>query len=214
MKQFLYSAVASAALFSSTVFADDAQMLRQQLKGLDSLSSAFSQQVFDPQGQLVSESKGKLQLEQPRKIRWEQQQPDETLFVSNGVDSYYFDPFAEQVTVLDTSKLIDNTPFILLTTEDDELWQQFSIKQIEAGFEITPKNTEDAQVEKLTLHFDEQQQVAALEVLDQSGQRSHFHFDAPKRNVDIDDSVFEFTIPEHVFVDDQRAPQAEINRGE
>ena len=165
MKQFLYSAVASAALFSSTVFADDAQMLQQQLQNLDSLSSAFSQQVFDPQGQLVSESKGKLQLEQPRKIRWEQQQPDETLFVSNGVDSYYFDPFAEQVTVLDTSKLIDNTPFILLTTEDDELWQQFSIKQIEAGFEITPKNTEDAQVEKLTLHFDEQQKLRRLRCL-------------------------------------------------
>ncbi|MBS3796639.1 outer membrane lipoprotein chaperone LolA [Pseudoalteromonas sp. BDTF-M6] len=207
----------SAVLFSLTAthaLADDAKALKAKLATLNSLSSEFSQQVFDPEGELVSQSQGQLQLEQPRKIRWQQQTPDETLFVSNGVDSYYYDPFAEQVTLLDTTKLIDNTPFILLTTDDEQLWQKFTITAIEQGFAVKPVSKEQGQVEQLSLYFNEQEQISALEVIDQSGQRSKFQFKDAKINGDIDDGRFEFTIPEQVFIDDQREPRGSQLSGE
>ncbi|WP_105189769.1 outer membrane lipoprotein chaperone LolA [Pseudoalteromonas sp. T1lg48] len=207
----------SAVLFSLTAtqaLADDAQALKAKLSKLNSLSSAFSQQVFDPEGELVSQSQGHLQLEQPRKIRWQQQTPDETLFVSNGVDSYYYDPFAEQVTLLDTAKLIDNTPFILLTTDDQQLWQKFTITAIDQGFAVKPISKEQGQVEQLSLYFNDQAQIAALEVIDQSGQRSKFEFKDSEINSDIDDGRFEFTIPEHVFIDDQREQRGSQLSGE
>ncbi|WP_105254142.1 outer membrane lipoprotein chaperone LolA [Pseudoalteromonas sp. T1lg75] len=207
----------SAVLFSLTAthaLADDAKALKAKLATLNSLSSEFSQQVFDPEGELVSQSQGQLQLEQPRKIRWQQQTPDETLFVSNGVDSYYYDPFAEQVTLLDTTKLIDNTPFILLTTDDEQLWQKFTITAIEQGFAVKPVSKEQGQVEQLSLYFNEQEQISALEVIDQSGQRSKFQFEDAKINGDIDDERFEFTIPEQVFIDDQREPRGSQLSGE
>ena len=205
MKHILTAGLLSAALFASSYAqADDSAELKQALTDLTSLDTAFSQQVFDPQGQLVSESAGQLQLEQPRKIRWQQDTPDETLFVSNGVQSIYFDPFAEQVTLLDTDTLIASSPFILLTTNDASLWQKFDISKVEGGYSVTPKAQEQGQVEQLTLLFNGDDQVSAVEVLDKSGQRSRFTFTTPVLNQDIADSVFEFTIPEHVFVDDQR----------
>ncbi len=205
MKKILTAALVSISSMTSAVtFASDADDLKHVLADLTSLDTAFNQQVFDPQGELVTESAGQLQLEQPRKIRWQQQTPDETLFVSNGTQSFYFDPFAEQVTLLDTEKLIDSTPFILLTTSDESLWQNFAVTKVEGGYAVTPLTKEQGQVEQLTLLFNADNQVAAVEVVDQSGQRSRFTFQDPVLNQDINDAQFEFAIPENVFVDDQR----------
>ncbi|MFY8275033.1 outer membrane lipoprotein chaperone LolA [Pseudoalteromonas sp. SSDWG2] len=205
MKKMITPALAATSILASSfTLADEAQQLKKQLSHLSSLNSAFTQQVYDPQGELVSESEGRLELEQPKKIRWQQNQPDETLFVSNGVNSFYFDPFAEQVTLLDTETLIDSTPFILLTTNDDALWQQFSITNENAAYVVTPINRDNAQVEQLTLYFGDDLQVSKVEVLDRSGQRSVFTFVDAAINEDIDDARFDFVIPEHVFVDDQR----------
>ncbi|WP_462158404.1 outer membrane lipoprotein chaperone LolA [Pseudoalteromonas sp. GB56] len=205
MKKILTAALVSISVMTSAVtFASDADDLKHVLADLTSLDTAFNQQVFDPQGELVTESAGQLQLEQPRKIRWQQQTPDETLFVSNGTQSFYFDPFAEQVTLLDTEKLIDSSPFILLTTSDESLWQNFAVTKVEGGYAVTPLTKEQGQVEQLTLLFDADNQVAAVEVVDQSGQRSRFTFQDPVLNQDINDAQFEFAIPENVFVDDQR----------
>ncbi|MEO2279359.1 outer membrane lipoprotein chaperone LolA [Pseudoalteromonas pernae] len=205
MKKIFTAALFSvSALTSALATASDADDLKKVLSNLTSLDTGFNQQVFDPQGEVVSESAGQLQLEQPRKIRWQQHTPDETLFVSNGEESFYFDPFAEQVTLLDTEKLIDSTPFILLTTSDEALWQNFAIAKVDGGYAVTPLTKEQGQVEQLTLLLNADNQVSAVEVIDQSGQRSRFTFQAPVLNEDINDEQFEFVIPENVFVDDQR----------
>lgn len=181
----------------------DSDALQEKLQQLTSLDSAFAQTVYDAQGVEITSAAGTLLLEQPRKIRWHQSAPDDTLFVSNGKNSYYYDPFAEQVTVLDTNNLIDNTPFILLTTDDQALWDKFTIEQDGEQFVVSPINKENAQVESLRLAFDEQV-ISRIEVVDQSGQRSVFTFTEPTFNQDIDDTEFDFTPPEGVFIDDQR----------
>ncbi len=191
-------------LLSGQSFADDSEALQQQLAAIKSFKAEFSQQVTDSQGEAIMQGEGNIALQQPMMIRWQQQSPDDTLFVSNGDKTYYFDSFAEQVTIMNTHSLIDSTPFVLLTSKDPEQWAKYQVVATEAGFSVTPNKGVESQVEKLDIRFNAKEQgLASLTVLDTSGQQSLFTFNDAKVNEALATQTFEFTIPEGVEVDDQ-----------
>lgn len=204
MKKIKYLALIMGCLLSSQSFADDSEALQQQLAAIKSFKAEFSQQVTDSQGEAIMQGEGNIALQQPMMIRWQQQSPDDTLFVSNGDKTYYFDSFAEQVTIMNTHSLIDSTPFVLLTSKDPEQWAKYQVVATDAGFSVTPNKGVESQVEKLDISFNAKEQgLASLTVLDTSGQQSLFTFKDAKVNEALATQTFEFTIPEGVEVDDQ-----------
>jgi outer membrane lipoprotein carrier protein len=204
MKKIKYLALIVGCLLSGQSFADDSEALQQQLAAIKSFKAQFSQQVTDSQGEAIMQGEGNIALQQPMMIRWQQQSPDDTLFVSNGDKTYYFDSFAEQVTIMNTHSLIDSTPFVLLTSKDPEQWAKYQVVATDAGFSVTPNKGVESQVEKLDIHFNAKEQgLASLTVLDTSGQQSLFTFKDAKVNEVLAAQTFEFTIPEGVEVDDQ-----------
>ncbi|WP_428614180.1 outer membrane lipoprotein chaperone LolA [Pseudoalteromonas sp.] len=204
MKKIKYLALIMGCLLSGQSFADDSEALQQQLAAIKSFKAEFSQQVTDSQGEAIMQGEGNIALQQPMMIRWQQQSPDDTLFVSNGDKTYYFDSFAEQVTIMNTHSLIDSTPFVLLTSKDPEQWAKYQVVATEAGFSVTPNKGVESQVEKLDIRFNAKEQgLASLTVLDTSGQQSLFTFNDAKVNEALATQTFEFTIPEGVEVDDQ-----------
>ena len=204
MKKIKYLALIMGCLLSGQSFADDSEALQQQLAAIKSFKAEFSQQVTDSQGEAIMQGEGNIALQQPMMIRWQQQSPDDTLFVSNGDKTYYFDSFAEQVTIMNTHSLIDSTPFVLLTSKDPEQWAKYQVVATDAGFSVTPNKGVESQVEKLDIRFNAKEQgLASLTVLDTSGQQSLFTFKDAKVNEALAAQTFEFTIPEGVEVDDQ-----------
>ncbi|CAI86787.1 outer membrane lipoprotein chaperone LolA [Pseudoalteromonas translucida] len=192
------------SLVATPSFADDSQALQDQLASLKSFKAQFSQKVTDKQGQAVMQGEGTIALQQPMMIRWQQTNPDDTLFVSNGDKTYYFDSFAEQVTIMQTSSLIDSTPFVLLTSKDPAQWEKYSVLATNSGFSVTPNKGVESQVEQLDITFaGNEQGLAKLVVTDNSGQLSSFTFNDAKVNTPLDKSTFEFTPPEGVEIDDQ-----------
>ena len=204
MKKIKYLALIVGCLLSGQSFADDSEALQQQLAAIKSFKAQFSQQVTDSQGEAIMQGEGNIALQQPMMIRWQQQSPEDTLFVSNGDKTYYFDSFAEQVTIMNTHSLIDSTPFVLLTSKDPEQWAKYQVVATDAGFSVTPNKGVESQVEKLNIRFNAKEQgLASLTVLDTSGQQSLFTFKDAKVNEALAAQTFEFTIPEGVEVDDQ-----------
>ncbi|MCF2900252.1 outer membrane lipoprotein chaperone LolA [Pseudoalteromonas sp. OFAV1] len=204
MKKIKYLALIMGCLLSGQSFADDSEALQQQLAAIKSFKAQFSQQVTDSQGEAIMQGEGNIALQQPMMIRWQQQSPDDTLFVSNGDKTYYFDSFAEQVTIMNTHSLIDSTPFVLLTSKDPEQWAKYQVVATDAGFSVTPNKGVESQVEKLDIRFNAKEQgLSSLTVLDTSGQQSLFTFKDAKVNEALAAQTFEFTIPEGVEVDDQ-----------
>lgn len=192
------------SLIATPSFADDSQALQDKLATLKSFKAQFSQNVTDPQGQAVMQGEGTIALKQPMMIRWQQTNPDDTLFVSNGDKTYYFDSFAEQVTIMDTHSLIDSTPFVLLTSKDPAQWEKYSVQATNSGFSVTPNKGVESQVEQLDITFaGDEQGLAKLVVTDNSGQLSSFSFNNAQVNTALDTSTFEFTPPEGVEIDDQ-----------
>jgi len=204
MKKINYLALAISCLLSASVYADDSKALQDKLAGLKSFQAQFEQQVNDNQGQSIMQSKGNIALQQPMMIRWQQASPDDTLFVSNGDKTYYFDSFAEQVTIMNTHSLIDSTPFVLLTSKDPAQWQKYQVTATSTGFSVTPNQGVESQVEQLDIVFAKDQTgLAQLLVKDSSGQSSTFTFSDAKVNESLAHSTFEFSIPEGVEIDDQ-----------
>ena len=206
MKKINYLALVLTCLVSAQSVANenDSQALQQKLQSIKSFKAQFSQNVTDGQGETIMEGKGDIALQQPMMIRWQQTSPDDTLFVSNGNKTYYFDSFAEQVTIMNTNSLIDSTPFVLLTSEDPAQWQKYQVTATDNGFIVTPNQGIESQVEQLDIVFAAKQQgLAKLMVKDSSGQSSLFTFSNPVINENLAESTFEFTIPEGVDVDDQ-----------
>ncbi|KAA1157156.1 MULTISPECIES: outer membrane lipoprotein chaperone LolA [Pseudoalteromonas] len=192
------------SVLAAPSFADDSQALQDQLATLKSFKAQFAQQVTDKEGQAVMQGEGTIALQQPMMIRWQQTNPDDTLFVSNGDKTYYFDSFAEQVTIMKTSGLIDSTPFVLLTSKDPAQWEKYSVLATNTGFSVTPNKGVESQVEQLDITFaGNEQGLAKLVVTDNSGQLSSFTFNDAQVNAPLDKSTFEFTPPEGVEIDDQ-----------
>jgi outer membrane lipoprotein carrier protein len=182
---------------------EDKQELKMKLANLKTFAAEFKQVVQDEQGVTVTEGKGNLFLESPLKMRWEQIAPDETLFVSDGVKGFYFDSFAEQVTVMDSKKLIEQTPFVLLTSPDDTIWLNYTVEKKRSSYVIKPLDLNGQQVEKLQVQFDGLGVLASVALTDISGQTSSYTFSSADTNTMISETQFQFVIPEGVFVDDQ-----------
>lgn len=204
MKKLSSLLLVLGSLVAMPSFADDSQALQDKLSTLKSFKAQFKQNVTDGEGQLVMQGQGNIALQQPLMIRWQQTNPDDTLFVSNGDKTYYFDSFAEQVTIMKTSGLIDSTPFILLTSKDPAQWGKYSVIATDLGFSITPNKGVESQVEQLDITFaDNEQGLAKLVVKDNSGQLSAFTFSNAQVNTELDKTTFEFTPPAGVEIDDQ-----------
>ena len=92
--------------------------LQSKLAEVKSFYAEFSQKVLNDTGQPIMQGSGIVKLKYPEMLYWQQTSPDETLLVSNGTKTVYFDEFAEQATILNSEKLIDSTPFALLTSNN------------------------------------------------------------------------------------------------
>jgi outer membrane lipoprotein carrier protein len=192
----MLSAVAQAAQ-------TQAEQLKYKLAGLNSFQASFQQQVVDAQNKVVqADGEGVLTLQQPANFRFEVLTPSPNLLVGDGKTLWHYDQELEQVNIYNANKEVGLTPFALLTSTDAALWAQYDVTGERDNFVITPKDKNNA-VQALTLVFSGIG-LAKMEVKNSEGQTSQFEFITSQNNVAIDPTLFKFTPPANVEVDDQR----------
>ncbi len=182
---------------------EQADALKNKLARLYSYQASFVQTVVDAKNQPVQQAgEGMLTLKQPSLFRFETLSPEPNLFIGDGKTLWHYNELLEQVSLYDAKKEVNRTPFVLLTSNDASLWQQYEVQGEGQKFVITPKN-KDNPVRQLTLTF-AGVGLSHMAVLDNNGQRSDFEFLAIQNNVDIEASLFKFVTPKGVEVDDLR----------
>ena len=206
------------------------QLLRTKLANLRFFSANFTQEVISEAGELLEQSSGELAISKPNLANWHTLEPDELAIVSDGSDVWFYNPWIEQVSVYSLSAAIAKTPVLLLTSKDESLWQQYTVtkksvtqerviqkslnqdKDNQQGerFIISAKDP-NSQIKSLTLVFSAKKlnehstELSQFSFLDTTGQVSHIklsNFDAQNAP---ESSLFTFTVPEGVQIDDQRA---------
>jgi len=204
MRNKILTAVCIILLNITNVFAQtDSELLQQKLAKFSSLDSDFSQQVINPQGQVIQESVGKLIISRPGSFYWKVTSPEEELIVSNGIDMWLFSPFIEQVTIMKFSDAIAGTPFALLSGAEASEWQNFSVKQSEQKFVV--KNIKnEINSNQFVFSFDKDDNISEFSVEEVQGQKSIFKLSNSKEASNLANDFFEFQIPQGIEIDDQR----------
>lgn len=193
----------AALLFMSfSVLATPKDELSQRLQLTEGFSADFSQQVTSPEGEVVMEGEGKVEIARPSLFRWTTTLPDENVLVSDGQNLWYYSPFIEQVSIYRQEQATEQTPFILLTRDRASDWDSYTVSQQGDMFTLVPTAL-DSNQGQFKLEIDAQGAVKGFSVIEQDGQKSAFAFD----NIDLSRPKaerFTFTIPQGVEVDDQR----------
>jgi outer membrane lipoprotein carrier protein len=182
--------------------ADGSAELLAELARIDSFSARYQQQVFDAQQQLLQQGKGRLLLKKVAQFRFEGEEPEPVLLVSDGVNLWFYNELLEQVSIYDAKAQVGQTAFALLTTTDPELWQQYQVIAQQGMFIIHPLDSNNP-VQQLMLAFDEHG-ISEMTVIDINQQQSVFRFSEARLNPEIADSQFQFAVPAGVDIDDQR----------
>lgn len=179
------------------------QKLMAKLKSITHFSAQFSQTVFDNEQNIIQKSAGDIVVSKPNKIHWQTTQPEESLIVSDGSTLWLFDPFIEQVSAFSLDNSMANTPILLLSSESDAVWSKYSIQEISTEHYKINANDEQSQVKSLNVYFNGDE-ILSLTIDDVTGQKSEITLSNSNYMFIPESSLFEFVVPEGVYVDDQR----------
>ena len=203
MKKLLSACLFSLPLLMTTqVVADDAASLKQRLEAMTSLHADFSQRVTDVNSKVIQNGSGVFALSYPNQFYWHLTAPDESLIVADGKDVWIYNPFAEEVTVMDVAQAINASPIALLVYRDEATWAQYLISKEADCYNIAPKSVDSGLVgvqvcfkEMALTHF-------VLE--DDQGNISQFTLSKQRKLTSVESTIFEFDVPANVDIDDQR----------
>ncbi|MBW3694629.1 outer membrane lipoprotein chaperone LolA [Vibrio sp. T187] len=197
MKKYL------ALLFMSfSVFATPKEELSNRLALNEGFSAQFDQLVTSPDGEVVMEGEGTVEIARPSLFRWNSTFPDENLLVSDGESLWYYNPFIEQVSIYWQEQAAAQTPFVLLTRNQQSDWDNYSVTQQGDKFVLLP-TAKDSNQGQFEILINEKGMIQGFNVVEQDGQIGEFKF----KNVSLQTPKaerFTFDIPDGVEVDDQR----------
>ena len=195
--------IAQPADSKSNLTNDYKVQLIDKLKKIKFFSADFEQKIIDEKGNVLQEGSGKLAVRKPNLVHWDTKTPDESLIVSDGETLWFYDPFIEQATAYKLSSSIANTPILLLTSDADELWQHYSVSQINQSTYLIHANDVNSQIKTLELQFS-QDKLSGFTFLDATGQLSVISLKDTDFTTSPALNLFQFDLPEGTYLDDQR----------
>ncbi len=202
MLRATFCCLAAFTVAGSALAADPRATLAEFTRDLQGLSGQFHQRVFDPEGRLNEDSRGRIALSVPRQFRWEYEAPFPQLIVADGDKVWIYDPDLEQVQVRPQGAEEQQSPLTALI-DPAELDRQFVVSDegeadgvVWVGLE--PKG-EDAPFSRARLGF-AGGELASMEMTDALGQRTRIAFSGWRRNPAFEAGAFRFVPPPEVDV--------------
>ncbi len=176
--------------------------LRNYLNGLESFSATFAQERYDEYGDLLETASGRCLVKRPGRFRWSYTSPYLQSIVGDGDTLWIYDEDLEQVTVNPMGEIQAGSPAELLGGGLD-VASRYDIEALGPDgaydwYRLTPKvAATDFQRIELGLAGGE---VRAMRLKDNLGQLTLLHFDEINRNLELDDTLFEFSPPPGIDV--------------
>lgn len=205
-RDLLLAPLALLALGSAR--ADGLTALEQFVKGVSSGRAAFTQTVTAPsrdgQAGRVRVSKGSFAFARPNRFRFVYGKPFEQTIVADGQTVWMHDIDLNQVSARKQAQVLGSTPAALIAAAPD-------LSVVRAEYDLqgqpdkdglqwvlaTPKSR-DGQLQSVRVGFGGSAAaptLAALDILDNFGQRSELRFDNVEVNPRLPDGLFQFKPP-------------------
>ena len=206
MKQLVKKSLIGLALFSVTTFAlaDEKSVaeLQQRLDKASQYSADFDQTVRASKGKKIQKGSGKFYVKRPNLFRMDTQSPQENSIVSDGQTLWFYDPFVAQVTANWVKDAVNNTPFVLLTSNEKSHWNQYDVTQNMDTFMLKPKSTKST-IKQFDVRIDANGLLKGFSTIERDGQSNLYVL----RNIStasVSADLFKFSVPKEATLDDQR----------
>ena len=153
-------------------------------------------------GREVTES-GTVAIKRPGRMRWEYEQPEPKLFVSDGRRFYFYVPAEKQVIVSDEDE--QRSLAARLLSGRGGIGDEFSVSldtPREEGvlrLKLVPRR-EQPDVERAWVELEPSGRVREIELDDVQGNRTRFRFEGLRENTGLKDELFRFEVPKGVEV--------------
>ncbi|NLK84721.1 MAG: outer membrane lipoprotein chaperone LolA [Aeromonadales bacterium] len=198
MIKLLKGLTLALALTSFGAIADDVTSLQKIIFKQEAFKSSFNQDVKRSDGKEVAKSSGTLALKRPDRLMLHTLSPDEQVLFTKGNDVLYYDPFVNQVSIF-SKKNLYTSPFMLLTSKSSEIWGKYTVKACGDTYTLTPKSVGEVRSIKIVVANDA---IKDLYILMKDGNTNHYALS--DITYSVSDSVFDYTIPQDVQIDDER----------
>lgn len=205
MKSILKSTLLGLSFFSTTIaFANPQAIsaLQQRLEKAHQYSSDFEQTVRSSKGKVVQNSRGKFYVKRPNLFRLDTKTPQENLIVSDGSTLWFYDPFVSQATASWVKDAVNNTPFVLLTSNDKTHWEQYNVTQNMDTFVLKPKSKKN-NIKQFDIRIDANGLLKGFSTIERDGQ-SNLYILRNISTANVPADLFKFNVPKGTELDDQR----------
>ncbi len=199
--------VGLTGLVQKAAFADESgeasiQSLETFIEQLTSFEASFEQTLYDADSEPLRTSEGTIKLKRPARFVWTYSSPEPQLILADGERIWLYDEDLEQVTVNAIDERINGTPLQLLM-QAAPLSEGFDIESLGKSdgidwFALTPL-TQASDFEEVFIGLRDDT-IAAMELRDSFGQATQIRLDNFNADVELDDSLFIFEVPEGVDV--------------
>jgi len=195
----LFPVIICLQLLATQAQADKARdLLENFLKKTDTMQSRFQQKLLDQRGTLLQQSAGTFTLKRPGKFSWNYIIPYPQKIISNGEKIWIYDAELEQVSIKKYDQILTGAPVILLDQYKD-LDKDFHVRDkglIEDQYWVIliPKTT-DNEFKKIAIGMTEQG-LRTMKLQDGFEQTTIIEFEQLNANINLDDNLFDFVVPE------------------
>ena len=194
------------SIFSSPYFlqAITLEQVQERYLEMQSFQGNFQQTTIIESEARRASASGMIAYQRPGKMRWEYQEPDPQLLVTDGNTLWLYDHLLENVTIQELAVVTDGTALAFLLGAG-ELTDDFTQRRMQKSLldsdkswkvlELVP-NREKSAIEFLQLGVDsESGNLEALLFKDNSGSVRIIEFEALSYNVEFSEGFFSFEIP-------------------
>jgi len=172
------------------------------LDDVRSFRADFEQRLWTADGRLVEISSGYVAVKRPRQFRWIYTDPIETELVTDGSIVWMYDVDIAQVTRSRLDQASDASPAMLLSGDaavrNSFIVESTSERDGVQWITLRPKFS-GSEFGLIRLGFD-QSLLVGMELVDGLDQTTAIVFSSVELNVELDDELFEFKVPNGVHV--------------
>jgi len=188
-----------AMLLSQVAFAGSGKArLDKLLRNTKSVKANFTQTVISKSRDRASHAQGVLYIKRPKYFRWDYKNPYKQNIIADGTRVWVYEPDIEQVSTMMQKAALKGTPAVALLG-GEKLDKQFKVKELKRRHgldwvQLTPKD-KDVQFTRILLALDKKG-LKLMEMVDQKGVTSRFHFTQIVHGAKLSRDLFKFTPPE------------------
>lgn len=194
MKQYLFAAALAATL--GAAHADAVDRLREFVRDVKSGRASFTQTVTAVDGVRKKLSSGSFEFARPDRFRFAYDKPFEQLIVADGQKVWIYDADLNQASSRKLAQALGSTPAALLAGGNLEQDFVLAPQAAQGGLEwalATPRAAEGS-FKSMRVGF-KGKELAAVEIVDNFGQRSLLQFSGFVANAAVPAQQFRFVPP-------------------